>query len=111
MTFAPIRTPDAQLLDSGSAECVAGGEHDGTTFGPVFSGNFPDRRRLAGAVDPDDEHDERLFRPVDRQRLRNRRQSALDLFGEHGSHFLRIDLAIVASATDRLGDALSGGDA
>ena len=51
--------PDPQLVDGGGAERVRGGEDDRPALADVARGELADRRRLARAVDPDDEHDRR----------------------------------------------------
>src|SRR5690606_31612375 len=55
-------------LDRGRAKRVAGGEDDGAAFRAQAMAELADRRRLAGAVDADDENHERLLRRVDRER-------------------------------------------
>ena len=47
--------PNLQLIDGGSAEGVGGSEHDGLALLLVVGGKLADRRRLANAVDADDE--------------------------------------------------------
>ena len=51
--------PDLQLLDRGGAERVAGGEQHLQPSSPAAARELADRRRLAGAVDADDEDHER----------------------------------------------------
>ena len=48
-------SPDLQLLDRGGAEGVAGGEEDAVILFLQPVGELADRRRLARAVDADDE--------------------------------------------------------
>src|SRR5437773_2489417 len=47
--------PDLQLLDRGGAERIAGREHYASAGVAVLLGELADRRRLAAAVDPDDQ--------------------------------------------------------
>ena len=54
--------PDLELLLGGRAERVGGAEHDGVAVLAQALGELADRRRLAGAVDADDEDDARLAR-------------------------------------------------
>ena len=94
--------PDPQLLDRGGAERVARGEHDRLALASELGGELADRRRLAGAVDADDEDDERALARVDLERARDRRQRALDFLGENRLHRLGRDALLVAPAPDRL---------
>ena len=66
--------PDLQLLDRGSTERVAGGEHDLAAVADEAVRELADRRRLARAVHADDQHDVRLAVRVDLQWLRDRRE-------------------------------------
>ncbi len=52
--------PDAELIDGGGAERVAGGEHHLLAVAVKLCGELADGRRLAGAVDADNENDVRL---------------------------------------------------
>ena len=47
--------PDLQLLDRGGAEGVAGRQHHGFAGLAVLLGELADRRRLAAAIDTDDQ--------------------------------------------------------
>jgi len=51
--------PDLELLFGGGAKRVRGGQHDRASRLPEAMRELADRRRLAGAVDPDDEDDGR----------------------------------------------------
>ena len=48
--------PDRQLLGGCGAKRVAGDEHDRMPALALLRGELADRRRLAGAVDADDQH-------------------------------------------------------
>ncbi len=80
--FQP-RAPHAQLLHRRRAKRVAGGEHHAFALEGPFGGELGDGRRLAGAVDADDQHDERPDRLVDVEGQRHRRENAFDLAGEN----------------------------
>ena len=80
-------------------------------FGPELGGELADGRRLAGAVDADDEDHERALRRIDHQRAGDRSERALDLVREDPLHLVRIDPALVAPAADRLANAGRGGEA
>jgi hypothetical protein len=62
-------SPDAELFFRGGAERVRRRDHHGMTVLSQPVGELADRRRLAGAVDADDEHDTRLPRKLDSRRL------------------------------------------
>ena len=108
---ADARRPEAQLLDRRGAERVAGRQRDFQAVGGEFRRELADRRRLARAVDPDDQNDERLLGGIDDQRPRDGRKNALDFGGENGPHFARLDRLVVAAASDRLANARGGGEA
>ena len=97
--------PDAQLLDRGGAKGVARREQDRLAFGPEFGGELADGRRLARAVDADDEDHERALRGIDHQRAGDRLKRAFDLVREDLFHFIRIDAALVAPVADRVANA------
>src|SRR5690606_32452978 len=59
--------PFARLLGGGSTTRVAGGEEHRAAFRAEPMAELADRRRLAGAVDADDEDYERLLRRIDRE--------------------------------------------
>ena len=69
-----------------------------------FGGELADRRRLAGAVDADDEDDEGPLARIDLERARERRQHRFDFGGEDGLHLIGTDIAIKAALADGLGD-------
>ena len=94
--------PDAQLLDRGGAERVAGGEHDRLALAPELGRELADGRRLAGAVDADDEDDEGTLARVDHERTGDGSERALDFRGEDGLHRLGREALLVAPAPDRL---------
>ena len=97
--------PDPQLLDRGGAERVAGGEDHLPAFAAELGGELADRRRLAGAVDADDQDDERLLGRVVFERAGDGNERPLDLRGEDRPDLVRIDALLVAPARDRLADA------
>ena len=61
--------PDAELLLGRGAERVGRGDDDRVAVLAQAVRELADRRRLAGAVDADDEHDARLAGEVDARRL------------------------------------------
>ena len=79
----PLR-PDPELIDRGRAERVGGGEEHAAALGGVARSELADRRRLAGPVDADDEHDRgpaldrRLGRPRSVARNEQRRELGAD---------------------------------
>ncbi len=99
------RTPDAQLLDRSGAKCVAGRQHH---LQSVISGKFgrelTNRRRLARAVDADDQDDEGPLASVDFEWLGERVEHGLDFGRENVLHFVGADVFVVAAFGDRLGD-------
>ena len=97
--------PDAQLLDRGGAEGVARGEHDRLPLGPELGRELADGRRLAGAVDADDEDDERALARIDHERASDRGERALDFGREDALDFVGTDPLIVAPAGERLANA------
>ncbi len=99
--------PDLQLLDRGRPERVAGGEEHRFALIAVLFRQLADRRRLAAAVDPDDEDHEGPDRRVDAQRLHHRLDQPDDLHGERGAHLLGRDLLVEAGSPER-GDHLAG---
>ena len=103
--------PDAQLLDRGGAEGVARGEQDRLPFGPELGGELADGRRLARAVDADDQDHERALIRVDHQRPGDRLERALDLVSEDLFHFLGADPALVAPMRHGLANARRRGEA
>ncbi len=74
-------------------------------------GQLADRRRLAAAVDPDDEDHERLLRRIDAQRLHHRLDQPDDLLGERGAHLLGRDLLVEAGSPERRDDLAGDADA
>ena len=56
--------PNRQLLRCSGAERIAGGQHDLFPLLGVILGQLADSRRLADAVDADDEDDLRRPRPI-----------------------------------------------
>ena len=59
-TAPPALGPHVELLDGGGAERVAGGEQHLLAVGGELGGELADGRRLAAAVDADDQKHERL---------------------------------------------------
>ena len=51
--------PDPELVDGRGTERVGGRQDDRAPLGGIAARELADRRRLAGPVDPDDEHDRR----------------------------------------------------
>ena len=74
-------------------------------LGPELGRELADGRRLAGAVDADDEDDERALVRIDRERASDGGERALDLGREDPLDLVGIDPALVAPARDRLADA------
>ena len=103
--------PDLELLDRRGAEGVAGRQHHRFALRPELGRELADRRGLARAIDADHQDHERLFRGVDHQRLRHRRQDRLDLARQDRLHLGGLDLLVVAALADGLGDAGGGGEA
>ena len=97
--------PDAQLLDRRGAEGVARGEQDRLPLGPELGRELADRRRLAGAVDSDDEDNEWALIRFDRERASDGGERPLDLGREDPLDLVGIDPALVAPAGDGLADA------
>ena len=102
--------PDLQLLDRGGTERVAGGEHDPVPGIAILARKLADRRRLAAAVDADDEDHVRLLRRVETQRLHHRLNQAHDLGGERGAHLLGRHLLAKAGAAQRLDHLFGNAD-
>ena len=53
--------PGLQLVGGGRAEGVGGAENHPAAIGDQHPGQLADRGRLAGAVDPDDQHHRRVI--------------------------------------------------
>ncbi len=100
---AAAAAPDAELIDGGGAERVAGREHDRAALGVELGRELADGRGLAGAVDADDEHDERL-RSVERERLGHRNEDLLHFAGDDRFHLVGRDRLVVAALADRGGN-------
>jgi hypothetical protein len=83
--------PDLQLLDGSGTERIAGCNHDLETGARELRRQLADRRRLAGAVDADDEDHMRLVAEIELQRLGDRLQ--------HLGDFVRHDAADVLAAS------------
>src|SRR5690606_18262709 len=98
-------TPDLELIDSGRAECIAGGHHDRGSRALELLRELADRCRLAGAIDADDENNVRFDGCIQRQRFRDRREYALDLLGEYIANILERDALGIAALRQRRGDA------
>ena len=90
--LAPRRAPQTELLDRRGAERVARREHDRLAFAGPFCGELGDGRRLARAVDADDEDDEGRLAVVDDERLRRPAPARARLRGEDLAHFLGLDV-------------------
>ncbi len=108
---AAARRPDFELIDRRGTERVAGGQHDGAPFGAEFCRQLADGRGLAGAVDADDQDDERLLRRIDDQRLRDAGERFLDLRRHHGFDFIGRGAGPKAGKAQRGGDLARGVDA
>ena len=100
---APARRPDAELLLRGRAERVGRRDDDGVPVLAQPVRELADRRRLAGAVDADDEHDARLAGKVDARRLAEKRR---DLRGER-----LVQVADVAARLEPAHELRGRGDA
>ena len=87
--------PDLELVDGRRAEGVGRGEQDRLALALVVGGELADRRRLARAVDADDEQDRRPLLG-DARRILARRQD-LDnlLLQERLEVFRRVDLLLL----------------
>jgi hypothetical protein len=97
--------PDFQLFDRGCPKGVSRGQHDLAAFRGKICRQFADRRSLAGAVDADNQNDERLLRCIDDQRFCDRRQHFFDLGGDHRLDLIGRNRLVVAAVTDSLGNA------
>ena len=102
---ADALAPDLQLLDRCGAEGVAGSEQDAIILllQPVCE--LADGRRLAGAVDADDEDHVRTWKARDFQRLGDRSQDLFDLLGKDRSKAALVE-ALELLLRDRLADAV-----
>ncbi len=69
--------PDLELLLGGRAERVGGAQQDGAVVLAQLLRELADRRRLARAVDADDEDHGRLLAEVERPRLAEHRRDLL----------------------------------
>ena len=83
--------PDPELLLRGGTEGIRRGDDDGVAVLAQTERELADRRRLAGAVDADDEDHRRLAGEVDARRLSEERR-----------HLLRQGLVQVADVAARL---------
>ena len=97
--------PDFELLDCRGAECVARRQHDRKPALAELGGKLADRRRLAGAVDADDEDDVRLVRQIEFERPRDGREHLLHLLRHDRAHFRLGHVLAVARGGQRVGDA------
>jgi hypothetical protein len=112
--------PGLQLVGGGGAEGVRRAEHHGAAVGDQHPGELAAGGRLAGAVDPDDEHDGR-----DAALVRHRLEAAVDVPADRGEQLLAqqrpqladgadaVDADLLAQPADQLaggGDAHVGGD-
>ena len=89
--------PGLQLVGRGGAEGVGGAEHHAAAVGDQDAGQLADRRRLAGAVDADDQQHRRLV--VVRQRLDRAVQVGLQLLDQHlAQHRAGVGLGAHAAA-------------
>ena len=93
------------MLDRSGAEGVARGEQDRLPLGPELGRELADRRRLAGAVDSDDEDNEWALIRFDRERASDGGERPLDLGREDPLDLVWIDPTLVATAGDGLADA------
>ena len=102
---AGARRPDLQLLDRGGAEGVGGADQRRAAFALQQVGQLADRRRLAGAVDADNQRHLRMRRDRDR-RVHG---------GEHAPDFLFDQIAqagaVARPRLDRGDDAIGRRDA
>ena len=99
--------PDLELFDGGGAEGVAGDEHGFHALFGVELRQFADGGGFAGAVDADDEHDMRLERAVDDQRLRDWGEDGGDFVGQRQFDFVFPHFLAEAAAAE-VGDYLGG---
>src|SRR5438552_4692907 len=97
--------PDLQLLNRGSAEGVAGRPHHPTPAFGQLGRQLADGRRLAGAVDADDQDDVRLVAEVELERLGDRGQDFFDFRGHHRADFRIGNIFAVTAGGERVGDA------
>src|SRR5690606_38058481 len=100
--------PDLELLDGGSAESVAGGEHYPLALGAESGGELADRGGLAAAVDADDEDHMRAVAALDVDRLRDRLEDRCDVLGERLPHLFRTDLLVEPPLSEIIGNASGG---
>ena len=88
--------PNLELLDGRGAEGVTGGQGDGLSVAAKSGRQFADGRRLAAAVDPDDQHHMGLVFRVEFQGLGDRFQNFGNVLGEGPAHFLGTDFLVKA---------------
>jgi truncated hemoglobin YjbI len=93
--------PDLELLLGGGPEGVRGSEEHRAVVLAQLLRQLADRRRLAGAVDADDEDDMRLPRGVERQGLCHGRQDRGDLLGQRRADLAFVHLALEAPLGER----------
>jgi hypothetical protein len=86
--------PDAQLVDRGGPEGVARGEQHRIILLLEEMGELGDRRRLARAVDADDEDHLRPGEGVDLERLGDRSEDLLQLLRDHLADRILADPAL-----------------
>jgi hypothetical protein len=100
--------PDLELLVGGRAERICGGDEDRAAVLGKAVGELADRRRLAGAVDADDEYDARAVVHRERGRLAEQGRDLL-----HQCLRQVVDVTAPAEPLDefvRRGHAHVGGD-
>src|SRR5262249_52417926 len=98
--------PDPELLDGGSAEGVAGGQHHLPALVAIELGELADGRGLAAAVDSDDQDDEGSDRRVGDQGKGYRLDQPGNGAGEDLAHLGLADLLVepvAAELLDQLG--------
>ena len=101
-------TPDLQLLHRRRAERIARDQHGALARVVILLRQLADRRRLAGAVHPDHQHNMRLARRVEHQRFRHRLQNCGDFLSQGLFDFLVSDFLAKPRAAER-GDHPSRG--
>ena len=100
--------PDLELLLGGRTERVRGADEHRPAVAVELARQLADRRRLAGPVHADDEHDSGLVREVERGRLA---EQCLDLLGERLLQAVEVAARLEpADELDRRGHANVGGE-
>jgi len=71
----------------------------------LLRGHLPDRRRLAGAIDADDEDDKRFLRRINHKWVSDALQNLFDLGCHNRLDLVGRDRLVVAAVTDRFRNA------